>query len=247
MERKKEPMTPNGKKWILWLTFMGALILLAGGITMAYSLYTELEASLQEVKVAHAAERGKTQRLTQKVDESLKAIKGAQKREQALNQSRRDSEQEKQRLQSKAAKLKTSIQQLQGAYAAEQAQTQKLAQAARDLLQVVERAQDQMKVLNDNLQASKKKNDKLKSKGSKLKTAVKQLQTVYASEQARTQQLTRVAENLSKENIKAQDIVENLQEREKGIMAMNNKRINFEEAQKNWGKGFRLAIRRMFY
>lgn len=247
MERKKEPMTPNGKKWVLWLTFMGALILLAGGITMAYSLYTELEASLQEVKVAHAAERGKTQRLTQKVDESLKAIKGAQKREQALNQSRRDSEQEKQRLQSQAAKLKTSIQQLQGAYAAEQAQTQKLAQAARDLLQVVERAQDQMKVLNDNLQASKKENDKLKSEGSKLKTAVKQLQTVYASEQARTQQLTQVAENLSKENIKAQDSIENLQEREKGIMAMHNKRINFEEAQKNWGKGFRLAIRRMFY
>ncbi len=59
-------MTPKGKTRVLWLTFVGALILLVGGMTMAYSLFRDLEASLREVQTAYANEQGRTERLTQR-------------------------------------------------------------------------------------------------------------------------------------------------------------------------------------
>jgi len=57
-------MTTDGKKKILWLTFTVALVLLAGGVVMAYSLYKDLEASLREVQTAYGNEQGRTERVT---------------------------------------------------------------------------------------------------------------------------------------------------------------------------------------
>jgi len=85
-------------------------------------------------------------------------------------------------------KRATAFQELQTAYATEQAKTKKLTQKADELLKAVEESH----------RASEQAKGRLEAKGTKLETALRELQTAYAAEQAKTKKLTQKAEELVK-------------------------------------------------
>ena len=157
-------MTTDGKKKILWLTFTVAVVLLAGGVIMAYSLYRDIEAPLREVQSAYTTERRGSERLAQKVDELLDAVEEGRQREKSLRESQRAARDEKIELEAKISKLEAAVVRWQTAYTTEQAKTKKLTETAKDLLRVMELAQVRLKTLEDGYKASQSEKAKLEEK-----------------------------------------------------------------------------------
>jgi tetratricopeptide (TPR) repeat protein len=151
---------------------------------------TKLATAFQQVQTAYATEQAKTKKLTQKADELLKALEQAQTRVKALEESQRASGQEQGQLEAKAAKLATAFQQVQTAYATEQAKTKKLTQKADELLKALEQAQTRVKALEESHRASGQEQGQLEAKAAKRATAVQELQTAHATEQAKTKKST---------------------------------------------------------
>ncbi len=171
---------PPRQRKITWWVLVGALGLLGSGMLIAYSTYTKRATALQQLQTAYATEQAKTKKLTQKADELLKA----------LEESQRASGQEQGQLEAKAAKLATAFQQVQTAYATEQAKTKKLTQKADELLKALEQAQTRVKALEESHRASGQEQGQLEAKAAKRATAVQELQTAHATEQAKTKKST---------------------------------------------------------
>ncbi len=240
-------MTPKGKTRILWLTFVGSLILLVGGITMAYSLYKDLEASLREVQTAYATEQGRSDRLTQKAENLLKAVEEGQVRERALRESQRAARDEKIGLEAKISKMEAAVVRWQTAYTTEQAKTKKLTQTARDLLGVMEQAQIRLKSLEDGYKVSRRERSRLQKKANTFETALKRWQTAHAAELTKNRVLTQRTQKLTKIAEEARDRVHNLEQVEKGRRAKIEMERLWEEKSENWGKDLGKAFKFIFF
>ena len=193
---------PPRQRKITWWVLVGALGLLGSGMLIAYSTYTKRATALQEVQTAYATEQAKTKKLTQKADELLKA----------LEESQRASGQEQGQLEAKVTKLATAFQEVQTVYVTEQAKTKKLTQEADELLKVLEQAQTRVKALEESQRASGQEQGQLEAKATKLATAFQEVQTAYATEQAKTKKLTQKADELLKALGQAQTRVKALEE-----------------------------------
>jgi tetratricopeptide (TPR) repeat protein len=96
-----------------------------------------------------------------------------------------------------STKLETALGELQTAYAAEQAETQKLTQEAEALVKAMEQAQARVKAVEGSHRAARQAKGKFEAKATKLAkdtklaTALRELQTPYATEQAKTQKPTK--------------------------------------------------------
>jgi len=236
-------MTTDGKKKILWLTFTVALVLLAGGVVMAYSLYKELEASLREVQSAYTTEKSGSERLAQKVDELLDAVEEGREREKSLRESQRAARDETIELEAKVSKMEAAVVRWQTAYTTEQAKTKKLTQTAKDLLGIMEQAHARLKSLEDGYKVSKKEKAKLGEKAKTLETALKRWQTAHAAEQTKNRMLNERAEKLTKIAEGAQDRVHTLEQAEIGRRVKRDFEREWQEKAKNWGKDYGKAFK----
>ncbi len=240
-------MTPKGKTRVLWLTFVGALILLVGGMTMAYSLFRDLEASLREVQTAYANEQGRTERVTQKAEDLLKAVEEGQARERTLRESQRAARDEKIELEAKVSKMEAAVVRWQTAYTTEQAKAKKLTQTAKDLLGIMEQAHARLKSLEDGYKVSKKEKAKLGEKAKTLETALKRWQTAHAAEQTKNRMLNERAEKLTKIAEQAQERVHTLEQAEIGRRMKRDIEREWEEKAEDWGKDLGKAYKFMFF
>lgn len=240
-------MTAKSKKGILWLTFVGSLILLVGGMTMAYSLYKDIEASLREIQTAYANEQGRTKKLSQKAEDLLKAVEEGQARERALRESQRAFKEEKVGLEGDVAKLEAAVVRWQFAYSTEQAKTRKLTETAKDLLAIMEQAQARLKSLEDGLKVSRKEKASMEEKTKSFETALKRWQTAHAAEQTKNRMLNERAEKLTKLAEQAQDRVQTLEEAEKGRRMKRDHEREWKEMAKNWGKDYGKAFKFIFF
>ena len=171
-----------------------ALGLLASAMVIAYSTYTKLTTTLQELQRAHAAEQAKTRTLTQKADELSKALEQARAGMGALEESQKASEQEK--------------------------------------------------------KASAEQRAKLEGKGAMLETALQELRTAHAVEQAKTRALAQKADELSKGLEQGQARVKALEESNeqlKGWLMKAEKELQMRDEAKRWGRGFRRGVNRIFF
>jgi len=171
-----------------------ALGLLATAMVIAYSTYTKLTTTLQELQRAHAAEQAKTRTLTQKADELSKALEQARAGMGALEESQKASEQEK--------------------------------------------------------KASAEQRAKLEGKGAMLETALQELRTAHAVEQAKTRALAQKADELSKALEQGQARVKALEESNeqlKGWLMKAEKELQMKDEAKRWGRGFRRGVNRIFF
>ncbi len=240
-------MTTKGKTRILWLTFVGSLILLVGGMTMAYSLYKDLEASLREVQTAYANEQGKTEKLTQKAEDLINVVEEGQAREKALRESQRAFKEEKVGLERDVAKLEAAVVRWQSAYSTEQAKTRKLTETAKDLLGIMEQAHARLKSLEDALKLSRKEKASIEEKTQSFETALKRWQTAHAAEQTKNRMLNERAEKLTKIAEQAQDRVQTLEQAEIGRRAKRDFDREGEERAKNWGKDYCKGFKFIFF
>ncbi len=240
-------MTTNSKKKILWLTFTVALVLLAGGVVMAYSLYKELEASLQEVRSAYSKEKRGSERLVKKVDELLDTVKEGRERETSLREARREARDEKVEMEAKISKMEAAVVRWQTAYTTEQAKTRKLTETARDLLGVMEQAQVRIKSLDDGYKVARKEKSRLEAKTKTLETALKRWQTSHAAEQAKNRMLNERAEKLTKLAEQAQDRVHTLEQIEIGRKTKLDLERKWQERAKGWGKNISKGFRFVFF
>ncbi len=240
-------MITDGKKKILWLTFTVALVLLAGGVIMAYSLYRDIEAPLREVQSAYTTERRGSERLAQKVDELLDAVEAGRQREKSLRESQRAARDEKIELEAKISKLEAAVVRWQTAYTTEQAKTKKLTETAKDLLRVMELAQVRLKTLEDGYKASQSEKAKLEEKSKNFETALKRWQTAHAAAQTKNRVLTQRVDKLTKIAEQAQDRVHTLEEAEKGRRAKIETERLWEEKAENWGKDLGRAFKFIFF
>jgi chromosome segregation ATPase len=152
---------------------------------------TKLETALGELQTAYATEQAKTKKLTQKAEALVKAMEQAQARVKAVEGSHRAAEQARGKLEAKGTKLETALRELQTAYATEQAKTKKLTQKAEALVKAMEQTQARVKAVGESRRAAGQAKGKLEAKGTKLETALQELQTPYATEQAKTQKPTK--------------------------------------------------------
>ena len=240
-------MTTDGKKKILWFTFTVAVVLLAGGVVMAYSLYKELETSLREVQSSYTTEKRGSERLAQKVDELLDAVEVGREREKSLRESQRASRDEKIELEAKISKMEAAVVRWQTAYSTEQFKTKKLTETAKDLLGVMEQAQVRLKSLEDGLKVSEREKTRLEVKTKNFETALKRWQTAHAAEQTKNRMLNERAEKLTKIAEKAQDRVHTLEQAEIGRKTKRDFESEWNERSKNWGKGFGRAFKFIFF
>ena len=243
----QKPITLEGKKRLLGWGLVGVMVFLFAGLAMAYLVYSRLETTLQEMQIAYAAEKGKTKELGRQVEGLLKSMERARAQEQAYMKTRQASQQEKMKMKEEALSLKTSIKQMQGAYAIEQANTLKMRQTAKNLLNVMEQAQVQLKTLDRIHKAAVKEKHRLASESMRLKTTVKQLQTAYASEQAKTNSLTHQVDQLDKSVERSQDRVHSLEQAEKGRRMVRDIEREWKEKAENWGKDISKVVNQMFY
>ncbi len=240
-------MTTDGKKKILWLTFTVALVLLAGGVVMAYSLYKDLEASLRAVQTAYANEQGRTERVTQKAEDLLKAVEEGQVRERALRESQRAARDDKIELEAKVSKMEAAVVRWQTAYTTEQAKTKKLTETAKDLLGVMEQAQVRLKSLGDGYKVSRREKVKLEENAKTLETALKRWQTAHAAEQTKNRVLTQRTQKLTMIAEEARDRVHNLEQAEKGRKAKIEIERLWKEKSDKWGKDLGKAFKFIFF
>ena len=240
-------MTTDGKKKILWLTFTVALVLLAGGVVMAYSLYKDLEASLRAVQTAYANEQGRTERVTQKAEDLLKAVEEGQARERTLRESQRAARDEKIELEAKVSKMEAAVVRWQTAYTTEQAKTKKLTQTAKDLSGIMEQAQARLKSLEDGFKITRREKASLEKKTKGFETALKRWQTAHAAEQTKNRMLNERAEKLTKIAEQAQDRVHTLEQAEIGRRMKRDFEREWHERSANWGKGFGRAFKFIFF
>ena len=84
------------------------------------------------------------------------------------------------------------------------------------------------------------------AKATKLETARQESQTAFATEQAKTKELTQKLEQSSKVE-KSQDQAKDLEERYKGWLMKLKKEIEVRREQKRWGKDFYRALERIFF
>ncbi len=240
-------MTTDGRKKILWLTFTVALVLLGGGVVMAYSLYKDLEASLREVQSAYTTEKSGSERLAQKVDELLDAVEEGREREKSSRESQRAARDEKIELEAKISKMEAAVVRWQTAYTTEQAKTKKLTQTAKDLLGIMEQAQARLKSLEDGLKVTRREKASLEKKTKGFETALKRWQTAHAAEQSKNRMLNERAEKLTKIAEQAQDRVHTLEQAEIGRRVKRDHEREWHERSANWGKGFGRAFKFIFF
>jgi len=240
-------MTTDGKKKILWLTFTVAVVLLAGGVVMAYSLYKELETSLREVQSSYITEIRGSERLAQKVDELLDGVAEGREREKSLRESQRAARDEKIELEAKISKMEAAVVRWQTAYTTEQAKTRKLTETAKALLGIMEQAHAQLKSLGDGYKVSKKERAKLGERAKTLETALKRWQTAHAAEQTKNRMLNERAEKLTKIAQQAQDRAHTLEEAEKGRRAMIKMERLWEGKSDKWGEDLGKAFKFIFF
>lgn len=108
--------------------------------------------------------------------------------------------------------LEKTYQELQTAYTDQQDENNKLAQKSEELFKVVEKTQAQVKSLKKRERATEKERGKLEAKGRKLETNLNKLKPAYIAEQARTKNLTKEADELSKALEDAEARMRDLQE-----------------------------------
>ncbi len=212
-------MTPKGKTRVLWLTFVGGLILLVGGMTMAYSLFRDIEASLREVQTAYVNERGRTERLTQKAEDLLKAVAEGQARERILTESQGAARIDKIELEAKISKLEAAVVRWQTGYTTELAKTKKLTKTARDLLGVMEQAQVRLKSLDDGYKVSQREKARLEEQAKIFETALKRWQIAHVAEKTKNRVLTERTQKLTKIAEEARDRVHTMEQADKGRKA----------------------------
>src|SRR6266571_1949464 len=131
-----------------------ALGLLGGGGMIAYFTHTNLDLTIQGLETAYTAEQTAAKRLVRRAQELSKTSAQAQARAKALEErqkaseaergnlevSKKAAEQQKSELEARSAKLETTVQGLQTAYAAEQDTAKKLTQKAEELSKALEQA-----------------------------------------------------------------------------------------------------------
>ena len=240
-------MALGGKKQLVGWGLVCVLVLMIVGMVMAYSTYGNLENSVQELQAAYATEQVKSKRLAQKVQSLTRTMEQAQARENDRSQKEKVSQEEKSQLELRASKLETEVKRWQIAYTNELEKTKKLSQTARELLNVMEQAQAQIKSLNRSLKAALEEKARLESESMSLKTAVKQLQTTYATEQAKNKGLGRKVDELTRRVEQANDRVRSLEQAKIGQAMFEEKRREWEEKSKTWGTGYRKAFERIFF
>jgi chromosome segregation protein len=240
-------MAWGGKKRLVGWGLMLVLILMIAGMVMAYSTYENLEASLQELQAVYAKEQAKNKRLAREVQNLTRTVEQAKARENDMSQASKISRDEKNQLELKASKLETAVKRWQIAYTSENEKTEKLSQTARELLNVMEQAQTQIKALNQSLKAANEEKDRLESEAMRLKTTVRQLQTTYGTEEAKNRELVKQVSDLEDKVDDAQERVHSLEQAEKGRVMMIDKEREWQEKAKNWGTGYRKAFERIFF
>jgi chromosome segregation ATPase len=216
-------------------------------MTMAYSLYKDLETSLREVQTAYANEQGRSDRLTQKAEDLLKAVAEGQVRERDLRESQRAARDEKIELEAKFSKLEAAVVRWQTAYSTEQVKTKKLTETAKALLGVMEQAQVRLNSLEDGLKVSEREKTRLEVKTKNFETALKRWQTAHAAEQTKNRMLNERSEKLTKIAEKAQDRVHTLEQAEIGRKTKRDFESEWNERSKNWGKGFGRSFKFIFF
>ena len=176
---------------------VAAGILGAGGV-IAYLNYTRLDLTLQELRTAYASEQTAAKRLARKAEEQSKALEQAQARVKALEEGQKTSQEEATKLEAKSAKLETTVQGLQTAYASEQTAARGLAQRADELSRALEQAQGRVRFLEVSLKTAEQQKNEGEVKIAKLEAALQGLQTAYAGERATAKQLSQKTEELAK-------------------------------------------------
>ena len=240
-------MTVAGNKRILGWAVASVLVLMTGAMGTAYGLYAKLESSLQRLQVAYTGEQSKNQDLSRRLEEITRAMEQNQARAKDLVKNTQAADEEKQKLLVKVANQETEIKRWQIAFTAEQEKTKKLSATAKELLQVMEQAQVQLKTLNESYRSSLEDKRKLTGENQHLKAAVKQLQTTYATSQAENTDLTKQVEGLTESANQAKDRVQTLEEAERGRAMMEDKERDWKERSENWGHDVRKELKLIFF
>ncbi len=240
-------MTLEGKKRILGWGLVGVMVFLFAGLAVAVLVFSKLETTLQESQTAYANEQGRTESLTQKTEDLLKAVEEGQARERTLRESARAARNEKIELEATISKLNAAVVRWQAGYATELAKTKKLTETAKDLLAVMGQAQAQLKSLENGLKVSQKEKASMEEKTKSFETALRRWQTAHAAEQTKNRMLNERAEKLTKLAERSQDRVYSLEQAEKGRNMTIDKEREWKEKAENWGKGFHKALNQIFF
>ncbi len=224
-----------------------ALGLLGFGVSMAYSLYKDLESTVREAQDAYAQEQDKSQILSQKTEQLLKAVDQGLAREKQLRENQQAVKDDKVRLEAEISNLEASVVRWQTAYSTEQAKTKKLTETAKDLLGVMEQAQTRLKSLEEGLKETQKVNTRLDTKNKKLEVALKRWQTSHAAEQSKNRMLKERADKLTKIAEKAEDRVHNLEQAEIGRRVKRDIEREWEEKSKSWGTDLGRSFKFIFF
>jgi len=240
-------MVKGGKRRLLGWALFGVLVLMIGGMALAYSVYAKLDTALQELQVANGVEQRKKQELLTMVQGLTQATEEARRRESELVQKHRGSDAENSQLELKASKLETEVKRWQIAYTTEQEKTRKLSQTAQDLLTVMEQAQSRLKGIEEGYKATKQEKADLEEKAKNLEIALKRWQAAHAAAEAKSRFLNQKVEQLSAALKESQEHAYALEQAEKGRIMQLDKEREWKEMEENWGEGYRKALERTFF